>query len=90
MYALVALLLLSQPAQAGIIRDAEIEHTLKDFSYPIFRTAGLKPSAVNIFMIQDNSLNAFVAGGANIFFYTGLIDKTEDPGEVIGVELTET
>lgn len=73
-----------------IIRDTEIENTLRTWSDPIFRAAGISPSGVNIILVQSDAINAFVAGGSNIFFYTGLIAKSENPGEVIGVMAHET
>lgn len=68
-----------------IIRDSEIEATLKSWSAPLVSAAGLAPGSVDIILVQDDQLNAFVAGGANIFLYTGLIEKTENPGELLGV-----
>ena len=73
-----------------LIRDTEIETTLKEWSTPIFEAAGLVPDNVNIILIQNNNLNAFVAGGANIFLYTGLLEAAENPGEIIGVIAHET
>lgn len=72
------------------IRDAEIEHALRLYSTPIFKAAGLAPENINIFIIQDNTLNAFVAGGQNIFIHTGLITDSNDPLELIGVIAHET
>lgn len=77
-------------AQAGVVRDTEIERTLSEWSAPIFKAAKLKPESVKMILIQNDSVNAFVAGGANIFFYTGLLAKTENPGEAIGVIAHET
>lgn len=68
-----------------IIRDAEIEGIVKSWALPIFRAAGLDPDTVKIILVQSPDVNAFVAGGANIFVYTGLIELTENPGELIGV-----
>lgn len=80
------LLALSLPAQAQtIIRDTEIETYMAEWFAPVFRAAGMSPDQVDIILVQDNDINAFVAGGANIFFFTGLLQKTDDPGEVIGV-----
>ncbi len=90
---LLTMLLVCQvfPAHAqSLIRDTEIEQTLKEWGSPVFKAAGLNPEAVNIILIQSDAINAFVAGGSNIFFYTGLIDKTDGPGEVIGVLAHET
>jgi len=63
-------------AQA-LIRDAEIESTLKRLAFPMFRAAGLNPNTVNIYIIQDPEPNAFVAGGSNLFLHTGLITRLE-------------
>lgn len=74
------------PAQAQtIIRDAEIEGYMQEWFAPVFKAAGMDPDRVNIIIVQDSAINAFVAGGPNIFFYTGLLQKTTGPGEVIGV-----
>ncbi len=74
----------------GFIRDAEIEHYLTTLSSPIFHAAGLPPESVHIFMIEQDSINAFVAGGSNIFLHTGLLLKTETPETLIGVIAHET
>lgn len=73
-----------------LIRDAEIEHTLRQFSDPIFTTDGLKPSAVHLFIVQDNSLNAYVAGGANMFIHTGMIMACDTPDMLLGVMAHES
>ena len=74
----------------GLIRDAEIEHVLKTYSHPIFEAAGLVPENINLFIIDSNDINAFVAGGSNIFLHTGLIKASETPGMLIGVIAHET
>jgi predicted Zn-dependent protease len=72
------------------IRDAEVENTIRLFGTPIFQAAGLDPSAIRILLLNDPTLNAFVAGGQNIFFHTGLIIRSENPGQLIGVMAHET
>ncbi len=74
----------------NLIRDAEIESTIRTFITPIWRVAGLNPEAVQIVLVQDNSLNAFVAGGQRIFINTGLLMRTERPNQLIGVLAHET
>ena len=74
-----------QGQRLNLIRDAEIENTIRSFAVPIWRAAGLDPNAVEIMIVQDNSLNAFVAGGQRIFINTGLIMRTETPNQLIGV-----
>ena len=74
------------PARAQvIIRDAEIENYMAEWFKPIFEAAQMDPTQVKIILVQSPDVNAFVAGGSNIFFYTGLIDKTDGPEELIGV-----
>ncbi|MFT3672285.1 M48 family metalloprotease [Aestuariivirga sp.] len=80
------------PAQAqqqrqgpNLIRDAEIEGLLRNFSRPIFKAAGINAGAVKVYVIADDSINAFVAGGQRIFIHTGLITKAKTPSEIIGV-----
>lgn len=68
-----------------VIRDTEIESYLSEWFAPIFEANNMSPDQVKIILIQDNDINAFVAGGSNIFFYTGLIEKTDNPGELIAV-----
>lgn len=68
-----------------VIRDAEIESYLTEWFTPIFKVNHMQPSQVKIIIVQNNDINAFVAGGSNIFFFTGLIDKTDTPEELIGV-----
>lgn len=77
-------------AQAGLIRDAEIESTLRSYATPIFESAGIPPEDVRLLIVSDPSINAFVAGGLNIFIHTGLIRATSKPGELIGVIAHET
>ena len=84
---LVAALLLapaSSPTarEIGLIRDAEIEHTLYQITNPILEAAGLGRNAVRIYIVQDNQLNAFVAGGMNLFLNTGLLMRTEHSGQL--------
>ncbi len=90
---MIAVLPLRAEAQGKgmtIIRDTEIEETIRGWAEPIFSAAGLNPEAVNIILVQSDAMNAFVAGGSNIFIYTGLIAKTDNPGELIGVIAHET
>ncbi len=73
-----------------IIRDQEIEDGLRMMSRPIFQQAGLSPQNVRFVLIQNDTLNAFVAGGQNIFLHTGLILETATPDELVGVIAHET
>ncbi len=79
-----------QASAQTLIRDAEIEQTLRVYSDPLLAAADVAPSDVRLFLIQDPSINAFVAGGQNIFVHTGLIMEARTPNEIIGVLAHET
>ncbi|MCG8507646.1 MAG: M48 family metalloprotease [Rhodospirillales bacterium] len=72
------------------IRDSEIENTIRTFATPVFQVAGLDPSAIQVYIVKDPRLNAFVAGGQKLFLYTGLLMHSEEPGALIGVIAHET
>jgi predicted Zn-dependent protease len=81
------------PARAGqgsFIRDAEIESTIRAYATPLFEGAGLDASAVNIHILNDKRLNAFVAGGRRLFLNTGLLIAADSPNQLIGVIAHET
>lgn len=73
-----------------LIRDAEIEGLLRLYSRPIFKAAGLNPDAVRVYIINNDKINAFVAGGQRLFIHTGLLTRAKTPNEVIGVLAHET
>lgn len=80
--------IVSLPVKAqglSIIRDTEIENILQAWIDPILDASGLSKNQVDLALINSNEINAFVAGGANIFIYAGLILKAEYPEEVLGV-----
>ncbi|MFO1243134.1 MAG: M48 family metalloprotease [Rickettsiales bacterium] len=93
LFVLLLILLLfpwSAWAENGLIRDAEIETYLHSLSRPIFEAAGVDPESVQIFIIDSNTINAFVAGGSNMFFNTGLLMETNNPEMLLGVMAHET
>jgi predicted Zn-dependent protease len=74
----------------SLIRDAEIEDTLRVYTNPLLGAAGLNPADVDLYIVNDPSLNAFVRGGQNIYVHTGLILEADNPNELIGVLAHET
>ena len=68
-----------------VVRDAEMERLLREYTVPIFKAAGLDPVAVHVYILQSDEINAFVAGGENLFIYSGLLVRTQRPGQLIGV-----
>src|SRR5690606_24518770 len=81
-----AFMLAVQPVAAqSILRDAEGEKLLQDMMDPLAVAAGLQPGAVEVVLISDPSLNAFVAGGQRVFVHSGLINAAGSAEEVQGV-----
>jgi predicted Zn-dependent protease len=79
-------LLLAQPAQAqSLLRDAETESLLKDMSAPLVTAAGLRPADVSFALVNDDSINAFVAGGQTVYIHTGLLQQADSANQVQGV-----
>lgn len=88
---ITAVSLLPLPAFAqSLVRDAEIEHTLRVYADPIFKASGLSPSSIHMYIVNDSAINAFVMGGSNIFVNTGLITTSATPDMLIGVLAHET
>jgi predicted Zn-dependent protease len=82
----------SAAAQDSIsfIRDAETEGDIRLFVTPVFAAAGLDATAVHIYLVNDPRINSFVAGGQNVFINTGLLQRSDNPNQVIGVIAHET
>lgn len=75
-----------EPAAAqSILRDAETEALLHDMATPLVKAAGLDPRNVDIILVGDSSLNAFVAGGQAVYIHEGLIEAASSANEVQGV-----
>jgi predicted Zn-dependent protease len=87
---LLALVVMCRPIGAAgqdfnLIRDAEIEATIHAYSEPVFEAADLNADAIDVYLVANDQLNAFVAGGMNMFLFTGLLQKADGPLEVMGV-----
>lgn len=82
------------PAQAqggpSLIRDTEVERVVRVYLDPLLTAAGMSPDAVRLFIVNEQSINAFVAEGQNMFIHTGLIMALDTPNELSGVLAHET
>ena len=82
----LAMLVSARPVMAqSILRDAETEAFFDEISAPLIAAAGLDPNNVEIILINDKSINAFVAGGQAVYIHSGLIDAATSANEVQGV-----
>lgn len=78
--------LVLRPAIAqSILRDAETEALFNDMSRPLIEAAGLDPRNVQIALIGDPEINAFVAGGQTVYVHSGLITAADNANQVQGV-----
>ena len=68
-----------------LIRDAEIEQLLREYTTPVLRVAGLAKQNVRIVIINDRGFNAFVADGRRIFVNAGALMESQTPNQIIGV-----
>ncbi len=76
---------MAQDSQQTIIRDAEIEALMRDYTVPVLRVAGIPTGAVKVVLVGDRSFNAFVADGRRIFINVGALMDARTPNEIIGV-----
>jgi predicted Zn-dependent protease len=78
--------MLSRPAQAlPILRDAESETLLRGLLDPLLTVNQLNPNNVKLFIVNANSLNAFVFNGQKLFLHAGLLMRAENADQVMGV-----
>ena len=77
---------MAQPVAAqSVLRDAETEALLNDMAAPLVGASELEPGNVELVLINDGSINAFVAGGQAIYVHAGLINAADTANEVQGV-----
>ena len=82
---LVVVFALAAPARAQVLlRDAEIEAWLHDYTDPLLEAAGVPVGGVEFLLVGDRSFNAF-AGPGILGMHTGTITAADMPNEVEGV-----
>lgn len=83
----VAALFAGAPLRAGVslLRDADIEYGLRQIATPVLSAAGLNPSQVRLILVDDSSLNAFVADPSHIFIHSGLLMKLDSAAQLQAV-----
>src|ERR1700757_1414306 len=92
----IALALAGMPLRAQaqatlpLIRDAEIEQLLREYTAPVLRAAGLAQQNVHVVIINERAFNAFVVDGKRIFVNVGALMDAKTPNEIIGILAHET
>ena len=79
----------SSSTDQQVILDTEINAILHKEFDPVFKAAGLEPKEVTI-VIVTHMFNAAAANNHLLFIGTDLIEKTDNPNELIGVIAHET
>lgn len=82
---ITAFFLNSTASAFEILSDSETETVVRKLIFPILKTANINPKNLNLYIILDNNVNAFVIGGNNLFINTGLITTFNNPDALKGV-----
>jgi predicted Zn-dependent protease len=89
MLAMLLALSVIRPAAAEdgvqILRDSETELLFRDMARPIVIAAGLDPKSVEVVLINDREINAFVTAGQAVYLHSGLIEAADNVNQVQGV-----
>jgi predicted Zn-dependent protease len=75
----------AQEADASILRDSETELLFKDIARPLIIADGLDPNSVNVVLLNDSEINAFVDRGQTVYIQSGLIQAVDNVNQLQGV-----
>lgn len=70
---------------ATLINDTEIESGITEIIKPVATAAKIPENRLKIYIINDDSFNAFVRGGEDVFIYTGLLKQIKSPNALRAV-----
>ncbi|MGN6059465.1 MAG: M48 family metalloprotease [Sphingomicrobium sp.] len=93
MAALILAIATVQPALAQgdsdagpqILRDTETEAMFKDMARPLIVAGKLDPNSVQIVLLNDPEINAFVAKGQIVYVQSGLLEAADNVNQLQGV-----
>lgn len=89
MLAMLLALSLARPAAAAgdaqLLRDSETELLFKDMARPLIVAAGLDPDSVQVVLLNDPEINAFVSTGQAVYLHSGLLEASDNVNQVQGV-----
>ena len=69
----------------SVLRDTETELLFKQMSAPLIVAAGLDPHSVNVVLLNDPEINAFVATGQTVYVQSGLLEAADNLNQLQGV-----
>jgi predicted Zn-dependent protease len=88
MLALVLGLVMARPAAAAddsgpsILRDTETEALFADIAKPLVEAANLDNKSVKVVLLNDDEINAFVAGSQNVYVNSGLLTRADNVNQL--------
>src|SRR5512132_3210564 len=87
MLALVLGLASARPAVAAdegpsILRDTETEALFADIAKPLVEAANLDNKSVKVVLLNDDEINAFVAGSQNVYVNSGLLTRADNVNQL--------
>jgi predicted Zn-dependent protease len=88
MLALLMAVAAARPAGAedgSILRDSETELMFKEATRPLIVAAGLDPNSVQVVLINDPEINAFVDQGQIVYVQSGLLEAADNVNQLQGV-----
>ncbi len=80
-----AILFTAHARAESLINDTEVESVLSELVAPIATAAKIAPNRMHIYLVDDDSFNAFVIGGEDIYIYTGLLKRVTTPNALRAV-----
>jgi predicted Zn-dependent protease len=80
----------AQQGRLPVLRDAESEELLREYTRPLLKAAGLGQQNIEVVIINSREFNAFVADGRRIFVNYGALFESTTPNQIIGVLAHET
>jgi predicted Zn-dependent protease len=69
----------------SLLRDTETELLFKQMSRPLIVAAGLDPNSVEVVLLNDPEINAFVSKGQTVYVQSGLLEATDNVNQLQGV-----
>ena len=84
--ATLLLLLGATSAQSiSLLRDSDIEYSLRELAQPILKSAGIDGSNFQILIVDSAALNAFIIDRNHIFIHSGLLIKLNSAAQLQAV-----
>jgi predicted Zn-dependent protease len=71
--------------QLKLLNHPEIEGYVDQVGRRLLSVMGPQSFEYRFFVVEDSQLNAFSVPGGSIYFYTGLLERAKNTGEVAGV-----